>query len=68
MIWTKVCYSDECGEPCLSQQANARAELANVKRQLAITSRHLGEARAALAASSDERFARQVVMGYEAMT
>lgn len=48
MIWTKVCYSDECGEPCLSQQANARAELANVKRQLAITARHLGDARADL--------------------
>lgn len=46
----RVCYSDECGEPCQSWQAMKRAEIEHLRRENATIAQRLGEARAALAA------------------
>jgi hypothetical protein len=46
----RLCYSDECGEPCQSWQAMKRAEIEHLRRENATIAQRLGEARAALAA------------------
>lgn len=54
----RVCYSDECAEPCRSYQVRLRAELAEYKALAEKTGRRLGRARQDL--SSLQREIREV--------